>query len=240
MHFTYNYGLVIVSIAVAIVGSFIGLVLTTDINTVKKSQRRVRLLVAALALGGSIWSMHFIAMLAVRMPVRLNYEPNETAASAAIAIVFTAIAFAIVGLRKRDRWTLPIAGCVMGLAIGSMHYLGMDAIRGCGTSYDLFGVALSVAIALQAAGIALWIAFAKRGIPSTVLASIGLGLGIASMHYSGMRATEFRPAGADSELLNGVVNEFELAVAVMIVIWSVWALALFIFTFFEFRKTSPT
>jgi len=240
MQFNYNFSIVLLSIVVAIIGSFVGLILTTNINAINKRQRWIRIIVGALALGGSIWSMHFIAMMAVILPVPLRYDLDETIASAVLAVIFTAVAFAIVGFTKRNQWTIPAAGVVMGAAIGGMHYLGMHAIRGCLMTYDLLGVAISVVIAVQAAAIALWAAFAKRGIRATVLGAVGLGLGISSMHYSGMQATAFIPLESVADFMSRSVNEFQLVVGVTVVIWTVWAIALLIFTYSEFRRTSPS
>ena len=191
MDFTYDKGLVALSIAVAILGSFTGLVMTTGIGRVRGPEVVLRLLLGGAGVGGGIWSMHFIAMLAVVLPIPLGYDIPETAASAAVAVTFTSVALWIVSKRKFGRLTLPLSALFLGLGIASMHYMGMYAIRGCGTQYDATGVAFSILIAIQASAVALWFAFRERGVLSTFLGSVVLGLAIAAMHYSGMEATSF-------------------------------------------------
>ena len=88
----------------------------------------------------------------------------------------------------------------MGLGIGSMHYLGMGAIRGCRLDYDLIPVAASVAIANVASIAALWFAFYKRSIVTTLAGGVVQGLAIASMHYTAMAATYIAPADVPADL----------------------------------------
>ena len=85
----------------------------------------------------------------------------------------------------------------MGLGIAGMHYLGMSAIRGCGLAYDLRLVGASLAIAISASMAALWFAFYKRGVVTTLLGGVVQGLAIASMHYTAMAATYFVPLGVE-------------------------------------------
>ncbi len=79
--FTYNTGLVALSIAVAMLGSFTGLVMTTGIRNAGSAEVKLRIVLGALGIGGGIWSMHFISMLAVILPIQLSYDIAETATS---------------------------------------------------------------------------------------------------------------------------------------------------------------
>jgi NO-binding membrane sensor protein with MHYT domain len=87
---------------------------------------------------------------------------------------------------------VPIGGLLMGAAIGGMHYLGMNAMRGCGLAYDRMGVIASLAIAVVASSIALWFTFRKRAAAETLVGGLMLGLTIASMHYTAIVATSFQ------------------------------------------------
>jgi len=78
--------------------------------------------------------------------------------------------------------------------------LGMGAIRGCRLDYDLILVAASVAIAIVASIAALWFAFYKRSIVTTLAGGVVQGLGISSMHYTAMAATYIAPADAPADL----------------------------------------
>lgn len=236
MDFTYDTGLVLLSIAAAILGSFTGLVMTTGIKNVRGPQAALRLVLGGLGVGGGVWSMHFIAMLAVVLPIPLSYDIAATVASAIVAIVFTSAALWIVSQKKLGQVSLPLSALFLGLGIAAMHYMGMGAIRGCGTQYSAPGVILSVLIAIQASAVALWFAFRERGVLDTLAGSIVLGLAIAAMHYSGMEATRFERSA--SMALNHVLSEPLLAVAIAITLYSVCSICLIVFAVLTFSRKS--
>jgi diguanylate cyclase len=238
--FTYDQGLVALSIAVAILGSFTGLVMTTGIRSVSKAEARLRIVLGGVGIGGGIWSMHFISMLAVILPLKLSYDIVETGISAVIAVSFPVIALAIVSSRRFGAATLLLSALFLGSGIGGMHYLGMHAIRGsCVLLYSWIGVTVSVLIAVQASGVALWFTFRKRGVLDTFLGSVVLGLAIASMHYSGMEATRFLPTNGPVEALRLVLSENYLALAIAVTLYAVCGTCLLVFAVLVFRPRAP-
>lgn len=237
MDFTYDSGLVAVSIAIAILGSFTGLVVTTGIRRVQGREAALRILLGGLGVGGGVWSMHFIAILAINLPIPLTYDLGQTAISAVLPVAFTAIAFAIVGRDFFGRLTLPISALFLGAGIAGGHYLGMNAIRGnCMLSFSLLGVSISMAIAVQASAVALWFAFRQRGVIDTLLGAVALGLAIASMHYCAMEATRFLPVANSAELVRGALSKPHLAIAISFTIYSVCGLCIFVFAFRTFGR----
>jgi NO-binding membrane sensor protein with MHYT domain len=162
MSIIYDPTLVMLSVFVAIIGSLTGLAFTFGYNAPSMFFAPKSLMKGAIIIGGSIWSMHFIAMLAVNVPVAVNYNSTETLLSLCVAVFFTGVGLSIASTRRFGSLRIPAAGVLMGSGIASMHYLGMNAIRGCGLTYDFYGVALSVAVAIGASAIALWFAFRER------------------------------------------------------------------------------
>ena len=236
MEFTYNHSFVALSIGVAILGSFTGLVMTSGIRQGEISAAKLRMVLGALGVGGGIWSMHFIAMLAVVLPIELSYSPVPTLISALIAVSFTGIAFWIVGANKYGKATLPASAVFLGLGIGGMHYLGMYAIEGnCTIEYSWIGVVISFVIAIQASGVALWFAFRKRAVIDTLLGSVALGLAIALMHYSGMEATQFLPVRNAADLPRLLISEDYLALSIAIAMYSVCGISLMVFSILTYR-----
>jgi NO-binding membrane sensor protein with MHYT domain len=218
----------------AILGSFTGLVMTTGIHNARRPELVLRIVLGGIGVGGGIWSMHFIAMLAVVLPISLSYNIPETAISAAVAVVFTSAALWVVSQKRFGRATLPLSALFLGLGISSMHYLGMYAIRGCGIQYSFLGVGISVLIAIQASAVALWFVFRERGVLDTLLGSVALGLAIAAMHYSGMEATHFMPRAFLS--LRNVLSEALLAVAIAVTLYSVCSVCLLVFAVLTFTR----
>ncbi len=191
----YQPVLVLLSIGVAILGSLTALALTSGAQEKDAEAWHTSFALAngGLIMGSTIWSMHFIAMMAVELPVLVNYNIVETIGSICIAIVATGVGLYLASARTLGHWSIPVGGVFMGLGIAGMHYLGMGAIRGCGLAYDIGLVAASVAIAIGASMAALWFAFYKRGVLTTLAGGVVQGLAIASMHYTAMAATFFVP-----------------------------------------------
>ena len=212
---TYQPTLVLLSIVVAIIGSLTALALTSGSGSHEGNrdswEASFSLANGGLIMGTTIWSMHFVAMMAVQFPLLINYNIVETLLSIGFAICATAIGLYIVNNRRLGRLSIPGAGLMMGAGIGCMHYIGMGAIRGCGLAYDRTLVAASVVIAVTASMAALWFAFYKRTIVTTLAGGVVQGLAIASMHYTAMAATNFVPLDAPAKLTTPLFSQNLLA-----------------------------
>jgi NO-binding membrane sensor protein with MHYT domain len=210
---SYQPILVLLSIGVAILGSLTALALTafSDDEDATGGQRGVALISGGLIMGVTIWSMHFVAMMAVDFPIVVNYNLLETVASIVIAIVATGAGLYLASSRRVGRLSIPLGGTLMGLGIAGMHYLGMSAIRGCGLDYDYTLVAISVGMAVGASMAALWFAFYKRTVLMTVAGGIVQGLAITSMHYTGMAATYFVSLGAEVQISAPLFSQSRMA-----------------------------
>ncbi|BAI71982.1 two-component hybrid sensor and regulator [Azospirillum sp. B510] len=153
-----------------------------------------RLASAALALGAGIWSMHFIGMLAYRSDMPIGYDAGLTALSFLLAVAVSGAGLFAVARNRPRRFTLTIAGTLTGLGIVSMHYVGMAGMRmDMELSYDIGLVAASVAIAIIASVVALWLAFRTRRPLQRAAGAVLLGLGVVTMHYTGMAAAGMEP-----------------------------------------------
>src|SRR5207244_13006135 len=75
---TYDPYLVALSILVASFASYTALDLGGHVGTTRGPARRVWLVAAAITMGGGIWSMHFVAMLAFVMPMPMSYALGLT------------------------------------------------------------------------------------------------------------------------------------------------------------------
>jgi len=120
---------------------------------------------------------------------------------------------------------------LMGIGINAMHYTGMAAMRmQPGIVYDPWLFALSVAIAIGASALALWIAFRLRhNRPQVWLPRLGaavvMGVAIVGMHYTGMAAASF-PLGSVCMAAQEGVQHDGLATLVVIASFGVLGLAL--------------
>jgi len=214
---TYNPYLVALSILVACFASYTALDLSGHLGTARGFSRRAWLMAAALTMGGGIWSMHFVAMLAFIMPMPMSYDFGSTTLSLVVAIVVTGVGFYVISRQSASPLRLVVSGVFMGLGIAGMHYTGMAALRGnVELSYDPLFVALSLIIAIGASTAALWVAFRTTDLWQKLVAAVVMGLAISGMHYMGMRAAIFycsRP-GSNAAQLNASVDQTNLALAV--------------------------
>ena len=213
----YVPSLVIASIAVAIMASFTSLRLTSGLGVLDARRRKVRVSQAAFALGGGIWSMHFVGMLSVEMSIPIFYDPLRTMGSALIAVLLTGSALMSLHFGTRTRTRIAFAGIITGAGIVSMHYLGMSAISGnCLVSYNSAGVLLAIGIAMASSILAMELAYRKRSLVATVGGSVALGLSISAMHYSAMMFTAFSVAPATAVSSNQAVSSNSLALIVAV------------------------
>ncbi|MGW5960554.1 sensor histidine kinase [Methylorubrum thiocyanatum] len=201
VHTGYNPALVALSLAIAVLASYTALDLGGRVRGTASRLRWAWLLGAALAMGGGIWSMHFVGMLAFEMGLPAAYEVGRTLLSLVIAIGVTGAALAWLGRNRAGRWDVLVAGPVMGIGVAAMHYTGMAAMRMPGQlAYSLPIVALSVGIAVTAATVALWLTFRPTSIWQRFAAALIMGVAVAGMHYTGMAAATItaKEAGAHS------------------------------------------
>ena len=226
---TYSGALVALSVVVAALASYVALDLASRVSG-SPSRRAARywLGAGACSMGISIWSMHFIGMLAFRLPIRMSYDVGITLLSLLIAVLVSGFALFTVSRGTLSWRRLAVSGVLMGSGIAAMHYTGMAAMQiQPGIRYQPAVFALSVAIAIAASMAALWIAFNLRagGRGSRVKRRLGaacvMGAAISGMHYTGMAAARFAPdsiciappADTDNLWLAGAVAVFAVALA---------------------------
>jgi len=129
------------------------------------------------------------------LPLAARYSIELVALSLAISVLASGAALDLAGRvtaaegRARLLW-LAGGGTVMGLGIWAMHYTGMLAFElPVPVFYHVPTVALSLVAAVLASLAALYVASRDRlSLPGTLLGSLIMGTGIASMHYIGMDA----------------------------------------------------
>jgi PAS domain S-box-containing protein len=208
----YDLRLVALACVIAVFASFASLNLAGRIRSAEGGARMLWLCSAAIALGGGIWSMHFVAMLAFSMPVAIAYDFLWTSASMVFAILAVGAGYALIAFGSLRPMRLLLAGLVTGIGVVIMHYSGMEAMLMQATiEYDRTLFVASAVIAVTAACVALWLSFRLEGLLMKLGASFVMGAAIAGMHFTGMFAATFAlcltidPAlaegGLDSRLL---------------------------------------
>src|SRR5258705_2584562 len=207
---SYNYGLVALSVLIAIFASYAALDLAGRVTAARGWTRAVWLLAGAGAMGTGIWSMHYIGMLAFILPIPVAYHWPTVVLSLFAAILASVIALYVVSGQKMGASRAVAGSCLMGAGIASMHYIGMAAMRlPAICQFNSFLVVLSVVFAVLISLAALWITFhfrdEKTGIGWEKFAgAVVMGAAIPVMHYTGMAAASFTLDGMPADLLHAV------------------------------------
>tara|TARA_B100001248_G_scaffold89216_1_gene65781 strand:- start:2746 stop:3873 length:1128 start_codon:yes stop_codon:yes gene_type:complete len=223
--YSHNHNLVILSLILAVVSGFTGFTVTQNLSAKTIAQRKISVSMAAVALGGGIWSMHFVAMLGLNLPVMVFYDAAITLASALIAILIVAVALIILHFFVRTSVTIVLAGCIVGSGILLMHYIGMAGLQLCKPIYTVQGLVLSSVVAFFSCIVAFWVAYKERNKRNIFFATICFGIAVVSVHFLAILNTRFVEVSASSEFGPLISNE---TLAVIVVLSSFIILCLFL------------
>lgn len=213
--YVYDVRLVLASIAISMMAAFTGLALTRGLAAVSEPVRQLRIVMAAIALGGGIWSMHFVAMLAMRFNVVVYYKLLPTVASVLIAILLACLALLLVHFGPRTAIRKAASGATLGVGIVTMHYVGLSAIEGCAPDYAWGGVLAALVLAVVMGSLAMRVAYGQRTQRNILLATVIFGSSVAIVHFTAMHWTDFHLVSALPESTPRMDNA-QLALAVLI------------------------
>ena len=160
-------------------------------------------------MGLGIWAMHYVGMLAFKMPMPVFYHVPTVLLSLVAAISASAVALYTASRPKMESWQAISGGTVMGSGIAAMHYIGMAAMRmPAHVSYSIPIVVLSVALAMIISFVALLLAFRAREERRTsrrkIISALVMGSAIPVMHYTGMAAARFSMSDVRPNLSDAV------------------------------------
>jgi NO-binding membrane sensor protein with MHYT domain len=157
-------------------------------------RRRLLLAGAAFSLAVAIWTMHFVGMLAARMPFPVDYLVFPTLLSCVVCVIVVGAAVYATSSGPLTLMRLTLSACLMGGGIFSMHYIGMSALSASAYMlHERIYVAASMAIAIAASGLALWLATGRGGRPPLILSAIAFGIAVSGMHYTAMEGLTLLP-----------------------------------------------
>ena len=222
----HDLGLVAVSAGICLLGCFSTVTLMAEAAGAERRALILWLIAAAAVFGCSVWSLHFVAMLAFRPSAQAAYGLLPTAASIGIAVAGALIALLIWCRADHRPLKLAAAGMVMAAAISGMHYAGVGAMAA--NSLLLFDgayVNASLGLCATLAVTALARAGDLTGLGRRIEVSLWLALAICGLHFTGMTALTVAPA-APLEDGGAVLGSTQLGLAVGLVSFVVLAAGL--------------
>lgn len=242
LNISWDPVLIAISYLVAFIASFVAL---DSAGKIPLSSRKAALfwrIAGGVTLGIGIWSMHFIGMLSMQMPMMMSYDLWLTLASLGVAVVASATALNIaVAGKKLSPFRLIFATAILSAGVVSMHYIGMAALMLDGSIiWDRRLVGLSVVIAVVASGTALWLAFRlrdkRKGVfIDRIIAAFVMAAAICAMHYTGMSAAQFQEM---AHTLPGGIGELGLSIWVSVTTLCLLGVMLIISLIDSHRRTS--
>jgi len=149
----HDIRLVVLAGLVCIFGCFTAINLFVRAREAVGPRRFALVSAAAGVFGAGVWTTHFIAELAFKPGLPVAYDTDLTALS-----LGTAILVAWFGMLATLRYQRPIlGGCILGAAVGAMHYIGMAAMRvPADTHWNIAYVIASLTVGIAVAGAAAW------------------------------------------------------------------------------------
>lgn len=223
----YDVALVMVSILMSVLSAYTAFLISERIQaSSKRTHCVIWLTIGALTLGGGVWAMHFIGMIAYKLPIASNYDVFTTVISVIPSVLASLVVLLFSGTQITSNQKLLSLSIAMGGGIGLMHYIGMAAMRLEGVMrYEPVLFVLSIIVAVILAAIALKLKWwADRHVSANVIfsghlmiASIVMGSAIAAMHYTGMAAMYVFP-DAMSHVQVSAMSSGKLIQAIAIVV----------------------
>jgi diguanylate cyclase (GGDEF)-like protein len=155
------------------------------------SRRSLWVPLAGLSAGLGIWATHFVAMLAYQPGLPVGYDFATTLISVMSAVLITSLGWATA--LNRHRSAPPIAGAIIGMGVGTMHYIGMSAVNLAGyIHWDTGLVATSVGIGVVLAAASVFVhRVAARSVRWA--APLLLTAAICGLHFTAMAAASVYP-----------------------------------------------
>ncbi len=192
MPITWDISLVVLSVVIAIVGSFTALTHAQRMHENTGRTATLWMVAGGSTLGVAVWSMHFVGMLAFQLPIPIGYDPALTLISLIPAVLAALLGFWVLHQSAVTLKRILLSGLVMGLGISAMHYIGMAALKMMpAISYEPGLFVLSVLLSVFASWGALIIMYHEEwfelpSVPRFALGAVLMGFAISSMHYTAM------------------------------------------------------
>ncbi|MCF8167025.1 MAG: EAL domain-containing protein [Rhodoferax sp.] len=191
---SYSPLLVSASVSIAIFSSYVALLISRPGTQVAAQRPWVGSSAGALSMGVGIWSMHFIGMLALNLPCGVHYDPVLTLVSLVPGIVCSGLALSWVGEQALSAARMGLATLVLGLGIGSLHFIGTTAMHFDGwVRYDPLLLLITLPVTLLLSYVALWARTRLLGQSHYrhALAALVMGAAVTGIHYTAMAAARF-------------------------------------------------
>uniref|UniRef100_UPI003F6979D9 LytTR family DNA-binding domain-containing protein n=1 Tax=Marivivens donghaensis TaxID=1699413 RepID=UPI003F6979D9 len=108
-----------------------------------------------------------------------------------------------------------LAGVIVGVGIGAMHYIGMAALELCRAVYTPLGIVISIIASCVLSVVAFGIAYGRRNRRNILLGTIVFGVAVCGVHFVAIAGTNFVQMMVPSQVGPMIGNE-TLAIGVVL------------------------
>ncbi|WP_214657277.1 EAL domain-containing protein [methane-oxidizing endosymbiont of Gigantopelta aegis] len=230
----YQISIVVLSVLIAMFSSGVALYMLDNLWQLDKRRRYIRCVASGIAFATGVWSMHFIGMLACKMPIPIAYDKSITGYSYLMALAGAIPAMIMIGWRRLNTRRRFVVAGILSIAVAGMHYTGMASLRmQPAIEYDnlLFGLSLLIAFSASYCGLLIMEAWEKSKIKKLgflVLGGIVLGFAVSAMHYTAMAAARFSVESVSLAALEGGLSGHVLVYAIVSATLLVLMMSLFV------------
>ena len=212
--YKHDLRLVAVAAVICVLGCLTTTMLMARAGEGVRRGDRVWLALAAAVFGSSVWSLHFVAMLAFMPGHEMAYDLGPTALSIVVAISGAMLALFAWKAPAAHPSRVAVAGVLLGLAITGMHYVGVAAMSFSGfLLFDHGYVVASVIVSVASSTVALARATDLRTAHRRFEVGGWLTLAVCGLHFTGMTAITVAPGVAETTA-GAVLGTTGLAIAV--------------------------
>ena len=194
----YDFPLVMLSIFIAVLASFSSFGIVERYKSVNSLNQKIFWnFFGALSMGLGIWVMHFAGMIALKLPVPVQYNLLLTVSSIAPALIVSSFVLWLLTIEKINLVNLKFYALLFVLGICSMHYTGMAAMQLNATKfYDPVCLLLSLIAAFLLAYFALrinttYVFWSDNFFKQQIISATVMGSAISGIHYLSMSSVNF-------------------------------------------------
>ncbi|WP_391206564.1 EAL domain-containing protein [Psychrobacillus sp. L4] len=192
----YSFPMVVLSIMLAFIVTYTAFVMNNRVQNNSFFHRKFWFVLASIAMGFGIWTMHFVGMLAFSLPVGIYYDHLSTIISIVPAIAASFIAFYLANRQKKSIWTIFTFSLVIGIGISTCHYVSMlgmrtEAIHTYKRSIFVLSCVISVVIPFLASVVFLKLQRYVEIRTLRLYMALALGLAISGTYYTWMSSMSF-------------------------------------------------
>lgn len=218
----YNYLLVCLSFLISCLSAYaLFVVLERAWQSISSKALMLWKLFGSIVFGLGVWAMHFTGMLGFMLPVSMSFDVSLTILSVFAPMIGAYFSLQRLSIENFSFFSIQISALFLALGVGSMHYLGMEAMNTEAImSYNFSLFIASIVVAHLLATIAIYLikhfnSSKKVSFFAKIPGAISMGTAVGCMHYVAMRAASFHINSAteiETISMNGNAIAFSLAI----------------------------